>query len=175
MGGRFFLLLAMIALAAFAASLVWAGAIVAGRAQYGSLWQFPAFFLPLAISMFAIAPRTEGERLLLAAPFGLTRSNRRAALVSCFAPYRPRESAIGGIGKGPNARITGATFALGALTLASGLIIPVACFGAFALALRRAAWCGNGDAILLEWDWLRVRGPVRVGAGGRLAARTRAR
>ena len=175
MGGRFFLFLAGVAFAALLASLIWAGAIVLGHAAYGSLWQFPAFALPFLIMMLAVHPRDEGERLLSGSRLGLHPSNRRAALASCFAPYRYRHWGVKDVGKGPNGRMTAAGLALAAVCLASGIIIPLACYGAALCALRRAAWFGNADAILMEWDWLRIRGPVRTADGRRLAARARAR
>ena len=175
MGGRFFLFLAGVAFAALVASLIWAGAIVLGHAAYGSLWQFPAFALPFLIMMLALFPRDEGERLLSGAALGLHPANRRAALASCFAPYRARQSRLRGVGKGANARLTVAGLGLLAVAFASGLIMPPACFGAALVALRRAAWFGNADAISMEWDWLRIRGPVRSADGRRLAARARPR
>jgi len=108
-------------------------------------------------------PRDEGERLLSGAGVGLHPSNRRRALLSCFAPYRPM-SLDKWIARHP--RIALAQVVLIPFFLVSGLILPMAFFLAAIFTLRRAAWAGSPLAAALESDLLGVRGPVRASLAG---------
>jgi len=169
MGGRFFLVLAYLALAGLVASTAFAVAVAFGRIEFNPSYQIGVFLVPLAIAMLAMRPRSEDERILSAAPMGLHPSNRRRALKSCFAPYRPRRFA--GWFRTPfRRRVMTVQVILGVLLLATRLIIPAAFGMAFLMALRRAAWLGNPHAIILEWDWLRLRGPISSRDGRELAA-----
>jgi hypothetical protein len=172
--GRFFFFLAMTALAGLAASLAWAAAIMFGSAPHKPPLDSVLCAAIVPVAMLALWPRSDGERLLLGARLGLHSSNRRAALASCFAPFRPRLRPAAHV-RGPRLRWTLLTTALIATLLASGVAAPFFAYTLFMLSLRRAAWYGDPNAILMEWDWLRVRGPVLTGAGRRLAARARAR
>lgn len=174
MRGRLFFYLAVFALIGFLASMVWAAAIVVASAPRDPLWQVgptAMFLLPTGVALW---PRSRDEQLLAGAPTGLHRSNRRAALGSCFAPYRPRRGWLG-FGKTGSPRLNLITALLIAAVLWTRFIVPLFAFTAFVLTLRRAAWLGIADAILLEWDWLRVSGPVLTDEGRSLAACCRRR
>ena len=165
MSGRFHLALAWIAVGGLMAAMAWAFATLAGLPTPDRSWQFLVFVLPLGILMVATQPRNADEQLLLFAGFGVDSSNRRRALRSCFAPYRP---------KWPGRRYWSSPVGLAAaallvLSAVTVLLLPYAFYLAFLFALRRAAWLGNAPALAFERDWLGVRGPVRPGAEAQLA------
>jgi hypothetical protein len=169
MGGRFFLGLAYFAFAGMILSTALAAAVMLKGIEFNPLYQFGAFLVPLALIMLALRPRDEDERILSGAAIGLHPSNRRRALKTCFAPYRPRRFA-GWFRTSFRRRVSALQLVFAVLLLGAKLIIPYAFFMAFLMALRRAAWFGNLDAIILEWDWLRLRGPISSREGRELAA-----
>jgi hypothetical protein len=174
MSGRFYLLLSLVALAGLAASLVWTFAILFHHAAAHPPIQFALFILTILIGMPAARSKTEGERLLMAAPLGLHPTNRRKALASCFAPYRAR-TFDRALLRPTSRRVT----ILGLIVLVPSLLalflVPFGFFIAAIMSLRRAAWLGDPDAIMLECDWLGFAGPIRTEEGRRLAATALAR
>lgn len=93
--------------------------------------------------------------------------------MTCYAPFRPRRYSR--YLSGNQARLFWLNLPFLLILAVTGVILPLGFLVAFVVAIRRAAWSGNFDAIVMEWDWLRVRGPVVTEAGQHLAALARGR